>query len=106
MLNVDESFLLLAIISDQHMKRVTMWNPTDQSTIGTERNDGVTLDRQVPSESVGIVEQQCIGESKELHDSFILSKIFMSLQQEHVVFTVGASNAQFSRSLFRCYDLE
>ena len=41
-------------------------------------------------ESDGIVGKQGVDETKELHDTFVLSEIFVSLQQEHEFGTIAS----------------
>ena len=44
--------------------------------------------------------EQRIDQTKQLHDSFILPQIFMSLQQEHIIAAIRAFDGQLSGPLF------
>ena len=39
-------------------------------------------------EGLGVVAKESVDKSKQLHDSLVLSEIFVTLQQEHVVTTI------------------
>ena len=44
MLDVEHDFLLFPVISDERVKRVAIRDPTNQSTVGRQRNYGKPLD--------------------------------------------------------------
>ncbi len=64
------------------------------------------LNRQVATERLRIVDQECVDQTEELHDAFILPQVFMALEQEHVLFAVAAHDAQLSGPLLGRDDLQ
>lgn len=88
------------------MQGVRMRNPTNQTRVGGQGDDGESLDGQVPAEGFSVADEQRVNEAEKLHHSFVLPQVFVALQQEHVGPAVAATNAKFSRSLFRSDDLQ
>ena len=50
--------------------------------------------REISAECLGRVEKQRVDETEELHHSFVLSQVLMSLQQEHVLLAIDACKQQ------------
>lgn len=48
-----------------------------------------------------VVVQQSVDQTKQLHDTLVLTQIFVSFQQERIVDAVRAAYQQFARALFR-----
>ena len=45
--------------------------------------------REVSTECLGMVEEERVDESEQLHDPFILPEVFMALQQKHVLLAIA-----------------
>lgn len=52
-------------------------------------------------ECLWVIQQQCIDKAEQLHHTFILSQIFMSFQQIHIVLSIAANHSELSRPLLR-----
>jgi len=51
-------------------------------------------------------DEQWVDQAKELHDTLVLTEVFVTFKQEHVRAAVAAANAQFTRTLFGGNNLE
>lgn len=105
MLDVEEDLATVAVVLDQHMERIRTVDPSEESRVGRERNDGVLDDGEVSLERLSVLLQERVDESKELHDSLVLSQILVSFEEEVVVFAIAPDDPQLSRTLLRREDL-
>ncbi len=76
-----------------------------QTWISRQRDNGKSLDCQISSERFRVADEEGVDEAEKLHHSFVLSQVFVALQQEHVGSAVAASDAKLSGSLFWRDDL-
>lgn len=120
MLNVDENLSRLSVTLDQHVKSITILDPSKQTCTRRKRSDGVRLNAQVSLGSFLIGRQQRVDKTKELHDSFVLSQIFVSwslvqsqmssklhtLQTISVLLSIRSLQTELSGTLFRGDDVE
>lgn len=89
------------MLLDQLVQCVTIRYPTDKSSILTQRNDWISSDRQIFLASLWINCKQSVNQSEELHDSLILTDIFMALQEKHVFSSITTINLHLPGMLLR-----
>jgi hypothetical protein len=82
---------------------VAVLDPGDNADLIANGRDGVSLDR-VALFIRGAVEH-LIDEGKQLHDSFVQSKILLAFDEVVVLFLVGANNHDLFGSLLGMDDL-
>ena len=58
MFNVEQDLLFLAVVLDETVEGVRVWDPADQAGVGGQGDDGETLNGQVASEGFGITDQE------------------------------------------------
>ena len=110
MFYIKENLFLFPIVPDEGVQGVTVRHPTNQTRVCWQRNDCIThnsrnkskwdkrkwnyyqwikkyiIEHVLPQMSLGsflITSQQSVHQTKKLHDSFVLPKIFVALQQKH-----------------------
>lgn len=64
------------------MEGIAVLNPAQQTRIWREGYHGVTLYMKATFKAFGINRKQCIDETEELHNPFVLTKIFVTYQAE------------------------
>lgn len=99
MFNVQQNLLLFSPVSDKSMEGVTVRHPPYQTRVGGKRDDSKPLDSQVAPEGVWVTNEESVDQTKELHHPLILSKVLMTLQQEHKVTSIAGSYTEFPRPL-------
>ena len=50
-LDVEQDFLLLAVVPDESVQRVTVWHPADEPRVGGQRYHRIPLDTEGKGES-------------------------------------------------------
>ena len=78
------------MLLDQDVQRVRVLHPSDQPRVLTERNDGVPSDLQVFLVGLRVDRQERIDQSKQLHDTLILTNVLMTLQKKDVLSSITA----------------
>lgn len=73
MLDIQQNLLFVSVISDQRVQSVAMRHPANQAAFRAQRNHHVSLYRQIATERVGILLQQRVYQTEQLHHSFVLS---------------------------------
>ena len=68
-----------------------MRHPTNKTTIVRKRGNGVSLNLLVVLSRLRVSFQQRIHQAKQLHDTFVLPQIFVSLQKENVILPIAAT---------------
>jgi hypothetical protein len=106
MLDVEQDFLLFAIILDQSVQRVRVGHPANQPRVGRERDDCKALDSQVAAEGLRVVKKEGVDKAEKLHDPLVLPQVLVALEQKHVLAPVAAHRRQLPRALLGRYDLQ
>lgn len=52
------------------------------------------MNRQISFKSIWIVKQQSVHQTKQLHYAFVLAKILVAFEQEHVIFAIATYDCQ------------
>jgi hypothetical protein len=72
-LDIDENLSRLSIALDQHVKRVTVLYPSEQTCTRRQGSDRVGLNAQMPFGSLLVGGEQSVDQTEQLHDSLVLS---------------------------------
>jgi hypothetical protein len=70
------------------MQGITVLDPTQQTSVGCERDNREALNVETTFEAASIDRKQCINQAKQLHDALILAKIFMAFKNVLIVASV------------------
>ena len=57
-------------------------------------------------EGLGVIGEQCVDQTKELHDALVLPQVFVALQQEHELGAIAAVDGQLARPLLGRDDVQ
>lgn len=106
MLDVEENLSTVAVVLDEDVKRVGTVDPSEETRVGRERDNGVLDNREMALERLGILLEEGVDETEELHDPLVLTKIFVALEEEVVLDAIAAVDAKLARTLLRGEDLE
>lgn len=68
------------MVSDELIQGITVKNHADETSHVTQRNDGVSPNRQVLLAGLWINLAQSIDQAEQLHDSLILSDVLVTLE--------------------------
>lgn len=60
------------------MEGITILHPTEKTSVGSQRNNRKALDVQAPLETVGIDGQEVVNQAEQLHNSLVLTQIFVT----------------------------
>lgn len=72
-LNVEQDLAGITVVANEHMKGITIFDPSHQTSVRRQRYYGVSLDMQTSLEAVGVHRKQCVYEAEELHDTLVLT---------------------------------
>lgn len=124
MFYIKENLFLFPIVPDEGVQGVTVRHPTNQTRVCWQRNDCIThnsrnkskwdkrkwnysqwikkyiIEHVLPQMSLGsflITSQQSVHQTKKLHDSFVLPKIFVALQQKHELGAITPYRTEISK---------
>lgn len=81
MLDIEQNLSTVSVVLDKNMQRIGTIDPSQQTRVRRERNDGILDNGKMSLEGFGILLQQSIDEAKELHDTLVLSKILVSCER-------------------------
>lgn len=80
----------------QLIQSVTIRHHADEASHVTQRNYRISSYRKVFLAGLWICLEQGVHQSKELHYAFVLSDVFVALEQEDVFTAIISSQAHFS----------
>ena len=80
MFDIDKNFPGLAVPLDEHVHRIAVLYPTEETCSWRKRRNGVLLDAEMPLGALLIRAEKGIDKAEELHDSLVLSQILVSCQ--------------------------
>ena len=86
------------------MQGVAVLHPSQQTCVRSQRNDRVTLDMEAPLETVRIDGEKRVDQAKQLHDSLVLTQIFMALENVLIISPVTSFEGETTGALLRCND--
>ena len=78
MFDVEEDLSTVSVVLDEDVQRVGTVDPTEETRVRRERNDGIFDNGEVSLERLGILLQERVDETEELHDSLVLSEILVT----------------------------
>lgn len=94
------------MISYQLIQSITVRDYSYQSSLMTQRDNRVSSDRKIFFLRLWICTQQSVHQSKKLHNSLILSCIFMSFEKKNVFTAVISKETKSSWVLLTRIDWE
>ena len=99
MFQIQWHLVCVSVLTNQRVKGIAIWNPSDQTTVRGERDHGIASDAQVSlCRRHGRVQQR-VHQTEELHHALVLAQIFVTFQKVAIIFTIGSMNLQSARSL-------
>lgn len=84
MLNVEEDFAAVAVVLNENVQRVGAVDPSEESRVRRERDDGILDNREMAFERLRVLLQKRVDETEQLHDSFILAEILVTCRRTFV----------------------
>lgn len=88
------------MLFDELMQSIAVGYPPYETRVLTQWDDWVPPDTQIFFISLRVNGKQGVDKAEKLHDSLILSDIFMALQEEHVFATITTIDLHLSWMLF------
>jgi hypothetical protein len=78
MLDVHQNLPAVPVSLDEHMQGIAMLHPTKQTRAWRKRGNGILLNTKMSLCALLVRAEKRIDKSEELHNSFILTQIFVS----------------------------
>jgi hypothetical protein len=78
MLDVHQNLPAVSVSLDEHMQGIAMLHPSKQTRAWRKRGNGILLNTKMSLGAFLIRAKKRVNKSEELHDSFVLTQIFVS----------------------------
>ena len=91
---------MFPVFFDEIVQRVTVGHPSQKTRVLRKRDDWERLNTQMAFEALGVIVQKSVDKTEQLHDTLVLTNIFVSFHEIGVCHSIAASQGHLTRSLF------
>lgn len=86
-----------SVVLDQDVQCVCVVDPSQETRVRRERNDGIGLYHEMAFECLRILAEKRVDQAEELHDPLVLPEIFVTFEQEGMILAIAACQLQLPR---------
>jgi hypothetical protein len=98
-LDVEQDLSAIPILADEHVQSVAVRDEAEQARLRTKRDCGIAFNVEMALARFHVIRKKSVAKTEQLHDTLVLTNIFMTLEDVDPCFSVTTTHLQFPRSL-------